>query len=339
MKIPVAGFRNSAGLALILAASVLAASCASQTEPAKHADSGLASQSMNAYAYGAGFEAMKPQVAKALGDLALQNVSYTSVTASRAHIARSAGPRPAAHEEALGIGADGLHGEGKLSNDPGAGVQTVPILAQNSLPSANGGWRETSEDLFHTYSGMRCPKVLDMTLVNDNGDVLEQVTARLVQIQLYDDAGMDTSCSLTNEAKTVLLTLYASHWPDTTVEDHYGESLKLIVDRFPYPLKSEVPVMVATPDGDQYALSTEKGDALAAAYITEPQDGVTFKTAMWLNKTGGWHVKARATFPVGMNGEEPQLSVVEMMSATIHASTVVAVDKHVSQAQTVSYGN
>ncbi len=100
-----------------------------------------------------------------------------------------------------------------------------------------------------------------------------------------------------------------------------------------------MPVLVATPNGELYSLSTEKGDALAAAYITEPQDGVTFKTALWLNKTGGWHVKARATFPVVMQGEEPQLSVVEMMSATIHTSTVVAVDKHVNQAQTISYGN
>ncbi len=67
----------------------------------------------SAYAYMGDAEAMKPQVARALGDIALANVSYSTVTASRAQIARAAGPLPTIHEQAFDF-AEGKDGEGEL---------------------------------------------------------------------------------------------------------------------------------------------------------------------------------------------------------------------------------
>ncbi|MCK5745414.1 MAG: hypothetical protein KAH44_04330, partial [Oricola sp.] len=205
---------------------------------------------------------------------------------------------------------------------------------QNALP---GGWRQVDGALLHGPSGMRCPVVINMGLTRPDGSV-EDVRTALMNIRLYDQAGMDTSCDYVDANTDVHVSLYASHWPDLPVEDHFAAALKLIVDRF--PVKEEAPLLVATPamEGKGYALSTEPGETLAAGFITEPIDGATYKTALWLDETGGWHVKARATFPVVVKDGEAELSVVEMVTATMHAATMRDVEAQAGAAQTVSFG-
>jgi hypothetical protein len=326
--------------ALMLAGVALTVSCATSKQPtAQAAINHSAAYPAIAYSSRESIEAIKPQIAQAMGALALNDVHYTTTTALRAQAANSAGPRPTAHEIGFNAVTTAHDDEVKFSNEPRAQSRSIQILTQNSLPANDGGWSEVGDAYVHRYSGMRCPKSFDMVLNNEKGEIVQRVYTALLQIRIYDQSGMDTSCHLTNEAGSVLVTLFASHWPDRSLEDHFAEGIRLIVDHFPMALKSEVPVMVATPNGDSYSLSVDKGVAMAAAYISEPLNGQTYKTALWLNKTGGWHVKVRATFPVEMKDEKPQLSIVEMVSATLHASTVVAVDKHVNQAQTVSYTN
>ncbi len=46
-------------------------------------------------------------------------------------------------------------------------------------------------------------------------------------------------------------------------------------------------------------------------------------------------MKARATFPVVLEGEEPQLSIVELVAATIHAITLNDVDAQINGANRV----
>lgn len=268
-------------------------------------------------------------VLAALGRSDVEDVSFRTVQAGRARIAPAAGPAEAAHEAAF---ADG--GEAKTANMTGRRDQseTPAILAQNSLAN-NGGWREEEEAFIHAYSGMRCPKELMMIMIDEDGGE-NQSRAALSNIQLYDDSGNDTSCHYVNRAEAVYLTLYASNWPDITLEDHFGASLKLIVDRF--PVKSEAPVIVAETAAETPADSMIEGPTIAAAFLTEPMEEKTFKTALWLNKTGPWHVKARATFPAPAEGEG-QFTVVELVSATMHAITLVEVDRRINQAQTVSY--
>lgn len=266
----------------------------------------------------------------ALGRDDLAGITFAAAQAGRAAIGRTSTPQTAAHEGAFG--EDGAAASArKLAN---ATAWRMAVPAQNTIA---GGWRESQSALVHDYSGMRCPKTMTMALTKPDGSV-EEIDTALIQIRLYAADGMDTSCDFADPDNSVYVTLYASHWPDVPVEEHFAAALKLIVDRI--PLKEEAPVLTAVPSGkgEGYSLSTEPGDTLAAAFITEPMNGVTFKTALWLIETGGWHVKARATFPVGLEDGKAAISVVEMVTTTMHAAAYRDVDAHAKAAQTVSFG-
>ncbi|PQA88074.1 hypothetical protein [Hyphococcus luteus] len=226
--------------------------------------------------------------------------------------------------------------DAKLRNAARATAPVESVLVQNSMaPSAaKGGWRETPSELIHDYSGMRCPKVIEMLTLGDDGESIEKLPVPLKGVTLFDENGLDTACNYLISEPGVFYTLYASRWPDVSLEDHFGAALSLMVQELPF--KKEAPVMVATAEREG-APSAIEGETLAAGFITQPIDGESYKTAVWLNKTGPWHVKARLTYTTGLIDQDAGLSLVEMMATTIHALTLLEVDAHTNAAQTVSF--
>lgn len=305
------------------------AACSSTQAPPRAASAGPALHAREA-PLPRDIEANTQTVLAALNRPALEGLSFKAVQAGRAKIGETAGPAQGAHETAFAGPADDL----KTANLTGDSATPESILAQNSFAD-NGGWREQEDAFVHAHSGMRCPKTLTMLLIEEDGEPT-RADASLARIQLFNERSDDTACHFENRETGISLTLYASNWPDISLEEHFGAGLKLIVDKF--PLKSEVPVIVANSETEKPATSTIEGDTWAAAFLTEPMNGETFKTALWLNKTGPWHVKARATFPVAPDSGEAAFSAAELASATMHAITLSEVDRHINTAaQTVSY--
>jgi hypothetical protein len=65
-----------------------------------------------------------------------------------------------------------------------------------------------------------------------------------------------------------------------------------------FNIKGRLPVSVA-----DVKMTDESGAALeleapqAAAFDIGEMNGVPYKTSLWIVKTHGWHIKARATYP------------------------------------------
>ena len=253
------------------------------------------------------------------GNVALELASF-----KRAEIAEEATPAIARHE------ADFAHAaSGKLDNITGgtsSGRQTI-IKTQ----AANqAGWSDNGDEFVHAYSGMICAKSLGVDMIGSDGSNT-QIPTNLTQIHVFDNVGNDTACSYANEEQGVVLTFYASKWPDVTLDQHFGSSLSSIVSQL--PVKSEATVMIAQTEIT--AGSSVEGDTKAGAFLLTPVDGVTFKTALWVNKTGDWHVKERATFPVARNNQAPEFSSIELIAALYYALKLVEVDDHINQAKSV----
>ncbi len=320
-------------LAPALAALILTA-CASDAGPerasmaraqaADHATAGYLPRDMGA---------AERAVLASLGREETPGFRYAAALSSRASIGAEADPASAAHEAEFAK-AGPQDDPGKLRNASSPAPRAV--LVQNQMApdgAADGGWRETSDAFIHDYSGMRCPKELKMLLQGETEEAVESLMVGLTRITVYDEAGQDTSCDYQDAPTGIYYTLYASNWPQTTREEHFGSALNAIANVI--PLQEAAPVLVAEAKVDRP--STIEGETLGAAFLTQPVNGVTYKTALWLNKTGPWHVKARATFPADLAKGEGAISLVEMVAVTVHTITLVEVDEYINAAQTVSF--
>ncbi len=256
-------------------------------------------------------------------------VEVIETTAYRAEIAQVVMPQVVAHQTGFDEAQDNK-AENVFANVASGSAPIIEV--QNTLKLNNGGWQETEGSFHHEISGMTCPKELVMVMTDEDGEKAP-ITAVLSKITVYDEIGNDTSCDFENKQLSIFVTLYASNWPDVSLIDHFGASLKLIVDRF--SLKSEATVAVVTLKSDETRKSSIEGKTRAAAFITHPLEGVTFKTALWLNKTDDWHVKARATYPVAVGDAEPQFSIVELVAAIMHSMALLEVDMHINDVQAV----
>ncbi len=323
--------------ALLALAPLMLAACASDTAPQRYAGglgdgrSAAPTDHTAAQYLPRDMASVRQSMIVSLGRDDIADFVFTAAPSHRAAVGLESDPASAAHEAAFASASPG-DPVGKLRNGA-APAQAHNILVQNQM-SGEGGWRQVGGAMVHDYSGMRCPVKLDMTLTDENGVAIESVSAPLSRINLYNASGQDTSCDYANADAGVYLTLYASNWPTVSLQDHFASALKLIVDRF--PLKEEAPVLVMK--GDPYANSQVEGETLTAGYITEPMlNGGTFKTALWLNKAGPWHVKVRATFLLPAEGGLTGPKLVEMVAATMHAVTLKDVDLHGGVSQTVSF--
>lgn len=232
-------------------------------------------------------------------------------------------PRTAAHESAAAQ-PDPSKTENLL-----AGEDDAPAVLVQA--DANGGWRDVGESYVHIYSGMTCPKGEVIIAMTGAGDA-EAAPLPLKQISVFDEAGGDVACNYENPDYGVYLTFYASNWPDITLDDHFAAALRDIVDRF--SITSETYAITAETkdddEGEDAGPSSIEAETKAGAYILEPVDGRTFKTVLWLNKSGDWHVKGRATFVVEMERGQPAFSLTEILAAALYSDKLKDVDRHIN---------
>lgn len=208
----------------------------------------------------------------------------------------------------------------KTENIAGEQSPGPVLIAENA-----GGWMETEDAYIHEFSGMACAKA-EFTLVPVKGDAIGFVAMPIKNIQVFDGAGYDTACHYESQQFGIAMTFYASRWPDVALDDHFNQSVSQILSRL--PIETETLSVSAEAEVEEGYDSTIEGKTLSAAFLLERQNNIQYKTALWLNKTGDWHVKARATF--AMLGDDEDVAFTEIFAATNHATKLVEIDKHIN---------
>jgi len=151
------------------------------------------------------------------------------------------------------------------------------------------GFRGDDERLVHSESGLECPLAYDLS-VDDKNRVLA-----LTGVTKYDQRGRDVSCNYA-VAGEAAITVYASFYPDLSLEDHAGGAVAAIRQNF--RIMGILPVITVEIKQEGEADPNEDlPPTLSGAFDVGEVNGVPYKTAIWLGKTHGWHVKTRATFP------------------------------------------
>lgn len=204
----------------------------------------------------------------------------TSTPAAFAKGGATAGATQAAQEHAAAAlisGADFLNV--RASGDP---APRKFDIAEEAPPP---GWTRDGEKYVHAESGLACITGLEMK--EDKGTR----ALALTQIVQYDDRGRDVSCNYIAEGDASV-TIYASFYPEMSVEEHASSAVTAMRQYF--QLKGVLPLTVVelkNKNGDPYG-----DEPLAGAFDVGEINGVSYKSALWLVKTHGWHVKTRATY-------------------------------------------
>ncbi len=213
-------------------------------------------------------------------------VSFTRVDMMRdyvfsesAMVAVSAGADAsfaAAHESDTGLNAD--HARESALNG---------VFAQANIMLPAGWTQLTPDKIRHDASGLECPA--EITLADENR------IFSLRQIKTFDQKNLDVACDYAS-ARGSYITFYASFWPLMSVEESYSGAVAAIQQRFQVSASTPVPVATMTSEDDD-PLFDGLEPQLAGGFEIGSLEGVPYKTALWLTKTHGWHVKARATYP------------------------------------------
>ncbi len=165
-------------------------------------------------------------------------------------------------------------------------------IAADATETPNGWRRERSgadDRLVHEESGLQCPLEYDVSL-NEARRALA-----LKGVTKYDERGRDVSCNYAIEGQTSI-TVYASFYPDVSLEDHAAAAAAAIARSFTF--KGDLPVItVKLKDASGDNIETPSSPSAAGAFDVGEINGVPYKTAIWLGVTHGWHVKTRATYP------------------------------------------
>lgn len=188
-------------------------------------------------------------------------------------------------------------------------IETPRALVSTQVPT---GWRLTENRLIHSESGLECPLEFDFSAGTEKAGALT-----LIDIASYDEASRDVSCNYANGGAAVV-TVYAAFYPDISVEDHAAAAVAAM--RQTFMLKEVLPVVsVEIDDKDTGASTAELEAPIAGAFDIGDVNGEPYKTALWIAKTRGWHVKTRATYA--------QKDVTsELVAAVIFAANYLNVD-------------
>ena len=200
--------------------------------------------------------------------------------------------------------------------------EIIPVLASLQGVANNGGWKKVGANFVHSYSGMVCTPFHDISFTKKSSDKPQKLILSLQKIHVFDGEGYDTAChySATNGG-VPLLTFYASYWPDVALEDHFASAAN---DMRRMNIKSGASIIQPTVEMDKNEQTTIEGETRSVAYLIEAgANKVELKTALWLNKTSGWHIKARATY-------HPADILTELLASVLHLARLMEVDKHMN---------
>lgn len=153
--------------------------------------------------------------------------------------------------------------------------------------AAPEGWSMTAnETLRHRLSGLDCPLAID--LADENRRFL------LVQSINFDARGREAGC-LYRTGDGGILALFASYWPEMSLAENYAGSRQAIDGQF--DILGDLPLSVAALEGGEGdPLYEGLEEPAAGAFDIGTINGRDYKTSLWLVKTHGWHVKARASY-------------------------------------------
>lgn len=188
-------------------------------------------------------------------------------------------------------------------------TETPRALVNDQVPA---GWRQTENRLVHNESGLECPLEFDFSAGNEKAGALT-----LIDVTSYDEANRDVSCNYTNGGAAVI-TVYAAFYPDISVEDHAAAAVAAM--RQTFMLKAVLPVVsVEIEDKDAGSTTADLEPPIAGAFDIGDINGEPYKTALWIAKTRGWHVKTRATYA--------QTDVTsELVAAVVFAANYLNID-------------
>ncbi len=187
-------------------------------------------------------------------------------------------------------------------------VETPRALIEETLPA---GWRRQDDRLLHVESGLECPLHFDFST-----DRRKSVLS-LKDVTVYDQANRDVSCNYTNGGAATV-TLYASYYPDISVEDHAAAAVAAM--RRNFQLKGVLPVVTVEIEDKDAGTTTADLDApIAGAFDIGEIGGAPYKTAIWIAKTQGWHVKTLATYAQAD-------ATTELVAAVIFAVNYLNID-------------
>jgi len=248
-----------------LAAALLAASCATP-------DSARRSIA----------HASAPSMPTSLSRLEIAQ-NYRIESAPPVNLAVGADPSFALSHEVSGLKV-GSEGASKVNS--GASPASMALLTAAELPA---GWGfDKDHGLQHAKSGLACP--LTVEAPEENRRFL------LRDIKNFDANGLDVGCNYSTDTG-VFLTLYASFWPEMSLDDSLSGAVAAIRQNFDVKDNLPLPLITINQKEDD-PLYTEMETPKAAAFDVGEVNGAPYKTAVWLVKTYGWHVKARATYPL-----------------------------------------
>lgn len=225
-----------------------------------------------------------------------QNYTIKSVTTPAAAPTAKADPSFALAHEAPGL----RNPADATRRHAGAPHSIMKFLTGAEAPD---GWVfDKDQAVRHVKSGLICPASIEVP--DENRRFL------LRDIDAFDAKGLDVGCNYSTDTGA-FLTLYASYWPEMSLEDSLAGAVAAIKQRFSVKSNLSVSVVTLKSHGDS-ALFAGLESPRAAAFDIGEMSRVSYKTAVWLVKTYGWHVKARATYP-----QQDQTS--EIVSAVMFA--------------------
>ncbi|MFN3959875.1 MAG: hypothetical protein ACK4NP_08185 [Parvularculaceae bacterium] len=195
---------------------------------------------------------------------------------------------------------------GKILSAPA--IETPRAFIEETSPA---GWRRRDNLLVHEDSGLECPLEFDIRPDKKQGSL------RLKDVTVYDQDNRDISCNYTYGG-AASVSIHAAYHPAVSVEDHAAAAVKAM--RQSFTLKGVLPVIqVEIEDKDAGTSTADLEAPIAGAFDIGEIAGAPYKTALWIAKTHGWHVKARATYAQSD-------ATTELVAAVIFAVNYLNVD-------------
>lgn len=190
---------------------------------------------------------------------------------------------------------------------PSQHLGTEPPVFLRSDVTLPLGWTVADNAAVHAESGLVCLGELDFPELKRRYE--------LVAVRTFDRKGLDAGCHYQGSDGQEL-SFFASFWPDMTVEQHAQGAVAAINQTT--PIVRELPVSVVKMTEDPAKPYTVNMEPVLAGAFEIAVDGKPVKTAIWLTKTYGWHVKARATYA-------PTDEATEALTAVVFAVTHMSV--------------
>jgi hypothetical protein len=180
------------------------------------------------------------------------------------------------------------------------------IQAQNSFQQ--DGWVIDDNRLRHVESGLLCPQALSL---GEEGRAFA-----LERVVEFDDQGRNVSCLYQAADNGDTIAAYASYWPDIELDQHVAAAVQEILENYTVTGQVQMPVVELKTDqesGALYDLVNGMEEPVAGGFEIGAVNGAPYRTALWLVKTHGWHVKLRASYASADQSSE-LLSAIHFMA-------------------------